>query len=133
MISSQTFQNDSHQDWQTVVIRKRQPKWDSSEKSVNAARRNDIAIDTIRKQKHGGNASINKAKLDQETEDFHLKKVPMDIAKSIEKGRIAKKLSRDDLAKALSIPAQEINEIERGQALYNGERLAKIKRYLGIS
>lgn len=126
------------QDWQTIILRKKQPNFTTSEQNINAARRQNLAINTdvktsaVNKSTNVINASVNSRKLDNETEDFHLKKVPMDVAKVIEKGRLAKKLTQDALAKSLNMQAKQINEIERGQALYNGQQLARIKRFLGV-
>lgn len=125
----------SHQDWQTVVIRKKPQKYGSGEQDINAARRNNMNIDTVKKQaaSQTANASINIRKVEGETEDFHHKKVPIDVAKSIEKARLERKLTQEALAKSLNMPKADINEIERGTAIYNGQQLAKIKRFLGIT
>lgn len=121
-----------HQDWTTVVLKKRQPDND-----VNAARRNDKPIETHQKAYNNkptssSNPSINARKLDQETEDFHLKKVPKDIGKAIERARIAKQLTRGKLAQSLNLKEKYIEEVEKGTALYNGQCLAKIKAFLDI-
>lgn len=126
-----------HQDWQTVVFHKKPQKYGTSEQDVNKARRQDANIDTLKKgnvsNKVVGNSSIDSRKLESETEDFHHKKVPMEVAKAIEKGRLVKQLSQDALAKALNMQSRDINAIEKGQAIYNGQVLAKIKRYLGVA
>lgn len=125
-----------HQDWQTVVFHKKPQKYSTSEQDINKARRSDANIDTKKKvnvsNKAGGNTSIDSRKLDSETEDFHHKKVPMEVAKAIEKGRLEKKLTQDALAKALNMQSREISEIEKGRAIYNGQVLAKVKRFLGV-
>lgn len=131
MISSEVANN---QDWQTVVFKKKPQKYGTGEQDINAARRNNLNIETHKKVGgNAGNASINIRKVEGETEDFHHKKVPIEVAKAIEKGRLAKKLSQEALAKSLNMPKAEINEIERGTAIYNGQTLSKIKRFLGIT
>lgn len=127
---------NTHQDWETVVFRKKPQKYGTTEQDINKARRQDANIDTHKKtdvsNKNLQNQSVNTRKLDAETEDFHHKKVPTEVAKAIERGRIAKKLTQDALARALNMQSREINEIEKGQALYNGQVLAKIKKFLDI-
>lgn len=134
MISGDAFARGEHQDWETVVFKKRPQKFGNTEKDINTARRENRAIDVINKNviKATDNASINKRKLDQETEDFHHKLVPNDIAKSIEKARIENKLTQEALAHALNMQVKDINEIEKGKAIYNGQVLAKIKKYLHL-
>lgn len=133
MISSQTFSNDAHQDWQTVVFKKKPQRYGNTEQDINRARRQDAHIETQKRNTGGsGNNSINTRKVEAENENFHHKKVPSDVAKGIERSRIAKKLSQEALAKALNMQTRDINEIERGQAIYNGQVLSKVKRYLGM-
>jgi ribosome-binding protein aMBF1 (putative translation factor) len=127
----------SHQDWTPVILKKREKSYNTSEKDVNEARRNNKAIETHNKLYNNkpnnvSNPSINARKLEQETEDFHLKKVPTDIGKAIERGRIAKKLTRSQLAQSFNFKEKYIEEIEKGSALYNGSDLARIKRFLEI-
>lgn len=124
-----------HQDWQTVVFKKRPQQFTNTEKDINIARRDNRQIDVLNKNvsnKSNDNSSVNKRKLDHETEDFHHKLVPNNIGKAIERARMERKLTQDGLAKALNMQMRDINEIEKGKALYNGHILAKIKRYLNI-
>lgn len=129
MINSQTFASQSHQDWQTVVLRnKKQKQYSTSEQDINVARRNNMQIETRTKVV----SQPQLRKVEMETEDFHVKKVPTSVGKDIERARVAKKLTQEALAKALNMQPKQINEIERGQALYDGQLLSKVKRYLGI-
>ena len=135
MISSQTFADNGHQDWQTVVFKKRISKYGQTEKDINAARRQNATVVTSAKthvNNKSGNSSINTRKVEEETEDFHHKRVPMEVAKAIERARLEKRLTQDALAKSLNMPTRDINEIEKGVAIYNGQLLAKIKHFLGI-
>ena len=74
--------NPNHQDWDTVVIRKKAPKQSDlkDESAVNAARRSGAAIESVKKFTAGSNkvnlgtattTGKSAVKLEQETEDFH--------------------------------------------------------------
>lgn len=105
-----------HQDWNVVILK--------SKKAIAADSKQGHYV-------HDEVAAKNK-KLDQETEDFHHKKVPSELTKQIIKARVERKLTRDGLAKALNMPESKIADIENGKAIYNGAELAKIKRFLSL-
>ena len=122
----------SHQDWETVIFRKKPQRYGNTEQDINKARRNDnLHIETHLKPKGQGQAQ-NLRKLDADAEDFHHKLVPTDVAKAIDKARLTKQLTQDALARALNMQGRQINDIEKGRAIYDGPTLSKIKRYLGI-
>ena len=121
-----------NQDWETVVFRKKPQRYGNTEQDINKARRNDnLQIETHLRAKAQAQGQ-NLRKLDADTEDFHHRLVPMDVAKAIEKARLTKQLTQDALARALNMQGRQINDIEKGRALYDGPTLSKIKRYLGI-
>lgn len=120
-----------HQDWNVVIIRSKEARTREQQQQ-----RQQHLQDTNKHIKSHNNkvtnTSVNVCKLENETEDFHVKRVPMDLAKLIERTRTTKKLSQESLGKALNISKHIINDIEKGKAIYNGQQLATIKRYLGI-
>merc|ERR1719198_1651984 len=61
--------------------------------------------------------------LDDADEAGHHEKVSHDTKMLIMKGRMAKKMSQDQLAKALNIKKQTINEYEQGKAIPNQQVL----------
>ena len=83
----------------------------------------------IEKKKLIDNSSI---KLDENDNVIQIKKVPKDISKLIIDARIIKKLTRKDLANKLNFKEDIIADIETGKAIYDGNQIAKIKKYLGI-
>lgn len=126
MIGSHAYHDGSYQDWKTIVLK---PK-----KEVNT-----VAVEKTVAGKNGmknnssvGNASINVQKLDAETEDFHHKKVPTNVGKDIVTARCAKKMTQQSLANSLNMNVKDIADIESGRAIYNGQQLSKIKRFLGL-
>ena len=65
---------------------------------------------------------------------FHLKhkKIDGELSKKIQQGRISKGYTQKQLANRLSIPLNEINEMECGKFIYNGQKISKVKRFLSI-
>jgi len=92
------------QQWEPVIIKKKLPKGSSStsEKVINAARRQGVAVETVSKYGAASNkhtvTTLNTAKLDQESEELKHAQVPLEIGKLIQKGRQDKGLTQKDLA-----------------------------------
>ncbi len=97
-----------HQDWTPVVIRKTSNK--TTKKSEDEIY----------------------SKIKFETEDVKIKYIPSDISQLIISGRNAKKLTRKQLANELNLKEDVIADIETGKAIYNGNIISRIKRYLGV-
>lgn len=109
-----------HQDWNTVILRN--PK---AQKAVQQKQQQRV--------KTVDNQSVDEKKLLSETESFHHKKVSVEDSKKIVQARVAAKLTQAQLAQRLNISSKDINDIERGVALYNGNLIAKIKKLLKIT
>jgi ribosome-binding protein aMBF1 (putative translation factor) len=109
-----------HQDWKTVVL-----------KNINAVPKN-VPKNIVKKEdmpKSNVNPSV---KLDENDEVLKIKYVSKDISQLITNGRIAKKLTRKDLANKLNLKEDVITGIETGKAIYDGNQIAKIKKFLGL-
>lgn len=110
-----------HQDWTNVVI--------SNPKLVGKNQPKDI----VKRDEVNKPSTIpSGVKLNENDEVTSIKYVPKDIAQLIVNARCAKKMSRKDLAHNMSIKEDIIADIETGKAIYNGDQIAKIKRYLGV-
>ena len=70
-------------------------------------------------------------KLDEETENFKHKKVPINLRFQIQKARQAHGWTQKELASKVGVKPNIINEYERGKAIPKGPELAKIKKALG--
>jgi ribosome-binding protein aMBF1 (putative translation factor) len=103
-----------HQDWKAVVLKPAAPQ---------------LVNNIVVKKKPTDNSSV---KLDENDEVIQIKKVPREISQLITNARIAKKLSRKDLANQLNFKQDIIDDIETGKAIYNGNQIAKIKKHLGV-
>mmetsp|Transcript_13446 Transcript_13446/g.35011 ORF Transcript_13446/g.35011 Transcript_13446/m.35011 type:complete len:143 (-) Transcript_13446:195-623(-) len=130
------------QDWNTVTFSKRTSKPPTSagaqKQQFNQALREGGAIESTKKYDGGknkavvsGGAGANAAKLDAETEELKHNRVDLNLSKSIMQARTAKKMTQDQLAKALNIDKKIIVEYENGKAIPNGQVIAKIERALG--
>ncbi|KAI9203877.1 multi protein bridging factor 1-domain-containing protein [Polychytrium aggregatum] len=127
-------------DWDNVtVIRKRAetPKTVKSDAALNAARRSGASIETAKKGS-GSNATAvydagKMAKVDNETEDFHVEKVSMSVSRAIQQGRQAKGLTQKQLATMINEKPTIVNDYEGGRAPNpNQQVLAKMERVLGL-
>nr|SVE73935.1 EOG090X0ILG [Daphnia atkinsoni] len=128
----------SDNQWEPVIIKKRLPKGVSStsDKVVNAARRQGLEVETVTKygaatNKHTG-TSLNTAKLDQESEELKHASLSMDIAKLIQKGRQDKGFTQKDLATKINEKPQIITDYEAGRGIPNQQILGKIERAIGM-
>ena len=103
--------------------------------AVNAAMRAGT-LQTDKRYNAGGNTQKagdrNAAKLDAETENFQIKKVPKSMGKWIAKGRQDKGMKQKDLATKINEKPQVINEYESGKAIPNSQIINKIQKALGI-
>ncbi|GLC42269.1 multiprotein-bridging factor 1 [Pleodorina starrii] len=133
--------NMNGQDWDQVVIRKKQPSGAAlkDEAAVNAARRQGAAVDTTTKFNAGKNKPAQQtvsgkpaAKLEQETEDFHHERVSSTLKQQIVQARTAKKMTQAQLAQAINEKPQVIQEYESGKAIPNPQVLSKMSRILGV-
>lgn len=101
-----------HQDWTHVTLKK-----------TNGP----IIKKIVEKKKSTGNYSV---KLDENDEVISIKKVPKEIAQLIINARTIKKLTRKEVANNLNLHESVITEIETCKAIYDGNLIAKIKKYL---
>lgn len=70
--------------------------------------------------------------MEQETEDFKIERVPLELSKAIQQARVAKQWTQTELAKKLNVKAQVIQEYENGKAIPDGRFLAELNRVLGV-
>jgi putative transcription factor len=126
-------------DWDTVTVIRRRPQQTQPTKpetAVNQARRTGQQVETSKKFGAGTNKvstpTPNAAKLDQETEDFHVNRVGLEVSKIIQKARLEKGLTQKDLALKINERATTINEYENGSAIPNQGILARMERVLEV-
>ena len=114
----------NHQDWSTVVLKKK-----SNEPDVKIVSKND-------KQSISSVANKPMWKLEKQIDSVDSGKpltyVSRDDAQKIIAGRIAMKFTQKDLANRLNMQLKEIQDIENCKALENKLILSKIKRILQL-
>lgn len=100
--------SQEYQDWTPVVIRR--------SNNINTKKKEEDIY----------------SKVKFETEDVKIKYVPSNISQLIINGRNAKNLTRKQLAMNLNFKEDIIADIENGKAIYNGNIIARIKKYLDV-
>lgn len=114
-----------HQDWRTFIVH--------CKNKENATNIDKTQLNKKKPKKTGGELQKDN-KLEKNITEGNLKhkKIDPDIAKSIQQARLSKGLTQKQLANQLSIPINEINEMESGKFFYNGQKISKVKRFLNI-
>ena len=109
-----------HQNWETYIIHT----------NNNNKNKNEVK-DGNRKKQYVPDKS---KKMDEKIEKGEMKhrKIDIELSRTIQKARLSRNLTQKQLAKQLSLPDKLINEIETGKAIYNGQQIMKIKRFLKI-
>ena len=82
----------------------------------------------------GQNADLHKLKIENEQENFVIKKVPKALGKEIAEARNVKKFSQKDMAVKLNVLKNIYVDIESGKAIYDQktkEIIQKIQKLLG--
>ena len=121
-------------DWDTITIKAKKLK---HKEEVKKAQRNGTAqIDTKKKFEGGRNmsnqSSINARKIEEETEDFNIKKVNRKLSTTIATARTAKGMKQKDLATKINVLPALIQKYENGQAIPEQQVINKLQRVLGI-
>ena len=103
------------QQWETVVFKKPQKK--STDRPSTAP--------------HGQITKVEKSALDSTDGERH-ESVSLDVRKQIMSARTAKKMSQADLAKAMCVQLQVVQQYENGKAIPKGDMLAKMSKALAV-
>jgi ribosome-binding protein aMBF1 (putative translation factor) len=114
-----------HQDWNTLYV-----KLKDKSKATNVENKTNQS-----KVKKDNNFVLQKdSKLEKRIDEGDMKhqKISKELSKQIQQGRLSKGLTQKQLANQLSIPINEINQMESGQYLNNRQKISKVKRFLSI-
>ena len=84
-----------------------------------------------------GDTSINDGlkKIENETENFTIEKIPMTLSKEITSARTSKKITQKEMAIKLNIQFNVYQELENGKAIYNSvtkQTINKMERLLNV-
>lgn len=116
--------NGNEQDWIPVVLNKKKTGKDKEKSEVN---------DKVRKEStKQNNFVINKTLYEDQVPN--LKYVSKNTASFIQKERLAKNLTQEQLAKLCNISATDIKNIESSpdKTIYNPTIINKISKVLGV-
>lgn len=86
----------------------------------------------IQEKQHYREQSDRVRKAENETEDFHVKKVGMSFSQQLIQYRTQKKWKRQDLARFLCMKENDIAALETGKAVYDGQLIHRIKQKLKL-
>ena len=84
------------------------------------------------KERGNGRGRSKMAKLDAETEELSHVKVPLSLQRALSEARVAKGITRKQLASKLSVPVQSVEEYETGKCVPDNSFVAKMERELGV-
>lgn len=71
---------------------------------------------------------MQKIKIENETENFSVKKIPSGLSKEISNARNLNKITQKDASNKLNIPVNVFMELENGKAIYDGKTKQIIQR-----
>ena len=115
-----------HQDWNTLYVKLK----DKSKATNLDTKTNQSKV----KKDNNKNLLQKDSKLEKRIDEGDMKhqKISKELSKQIQQGRLSKGLTQKQLANQLSIPINEINQMESGQYLNNRQKISKVKRFLSI-
>ena len=123
-----------HQDWDTVVVRKKHKK-PRSAAAQNEMRRAGAEVESVRKYNAGTNkhtkTTLNTRKLDEEMEETKHATVSLSLSRAIQQGRQAKGMTQKQLAQKINEKATVVAQYEQGKAIPNNAIIRKMERALG--
>lgn len=107
----------SHQDWKSI--------------SISNPLKQKI-VKTITEKKGDTSIQDSLCKIDNETENFSIKKIPMELSKEIMKSRVSSKITQKDISIKLNIQQNVYVELENGKAIYNAQTKQLITKLQNI-
>ena len=113
-MEEQYFDQFSHQDWKSVIIRK-----NAKENIKNTNKKPD-------------NTTLKKISIEKKADNDELKhkQLTIELRQSIQKARCEKNMTQKELANRINLSPQIISDIESGKAIYNEQHINKLKRFL---
>ena len=134
--------NTFFQDWEPVSWDKRTKKQGETKKQYieRQVKSGSGTVSTVVNNKNVNkvkntmsNDKLLNKKIEDQSEDFRVKRISMNIAKNIAKKRVELKMTQKELALKLALPETVIRDYENldNKTTYNSTILNKIERVLG--
>jgi len=127
------------QDWNEVVIRKKQVKPKNNEEALRTAAKEGSDVDAVKKHNAAKNVAVKaqpvsakKLENEESDESMTIPKVSRSVAIRIQQARLDKKWTQKELATKINEKQQIINDYESGRAVPSQAVLAKLERILGV-
>ena len=102
----------------------------------------NIGNPNLQKKHHQGkqivkktNVDLHKIKIENEQENFEIKKIPKSLSQQIINTRVVKKFNQQDMAVKLNIQKARYVELENGKATYDPSTkqvIQKIQKLFGV-
>ena len=108
-----------HQQWERINIGNIKKKEQINSKTYNIMEK---------KSDEEKSKNAQNYKIENETENFEIQKIPKELCKEIIQLRTNNKLNQKDFAQKLNIQVTTIHDIESGKAIYNGETKKNIQK-----
>lgn len=86
----------------------------------------------IQEKQHHREHSDRIRKAEEETEDFHVRKIGLSFSQQLIQYRTQKQWKQADLARFLCIKPNDVAALESGKAVYDGQLIHKIKMKLKL-
>ncbi len=116
----------SHQDWDQVVFKKRAPR------SANEAKSRGVKVTkeraTTKNEAYKNTLDARKV----ENEEIKIKKIDLNLSKTIQKARFNAKISQKTLAEKLNLQVSVIQGYESGKVIPNKTLLYKMGKILNV-
>ena len=127
---------EEFQQWEPIILRTAATSLAQTAKANNKKKTGPLSasgntgIESVHRNKNADVSAKNR-KLDNDHDTLAHETVTHNFRVSLQKARIAKKMSQKDLAMALNERAASINDYESGKAIPNGAFIARLERVLG--
>jgi len=124
-VEEKTSSAPDYDDWdKPTILRKRFKKM-----NINVATRKGLTTSVKKKYPDGQRLY----KVEQENEDFSHAKVSHSFKIELMRGRLAKKMSQEDLAKAINVKKTIIIDYEKGTIIPEQSIISKLRKVLNIN
>ena len=120
--------NVNVQDWETVHFYKKPTQNQTTNTDIRNAMNKGTQIESIQKPKQ---THSKLHELDHDTETLSHTTVSHDLKMSIQKARLAKKMSQKELATQLNVKPDIISHYESGKAIPDNLFISKMEKILG--
>lgn len=129
----------AHQDWTPQTVSNFAPRVQAThvESSINKTRQQGGQVQVTTRQGAGGNSHnkfdhLHERKIANAEDEYVHKTVDIQVSTNIRRARAKKDMTQQQLAMAISEKVSVVQAYERGDAIPNGQLIARMERALGL-